>query len=205
MPIERYGDAHTALALSQARLALSEQWAERAQASLEACLAKQGADHQRDRRLHLSLLLSVAYWSKGNGEKAFALLQATLEEAWQCGYRRLFQDDALWLLPLWNAWSRAEPKCAAVWQGVAEMLREQCRRLAIDPESLEENQGVSHREREILRLVAAGLSNRDIAEAVHLSEATIKWHLHNLFSRLGVRSRTQAVLKGKSLGLLSEA
>jgi len=205
LPIERYGDAHTALALSQARLALSEQWAERAQASLEACLAKQGADHQRDRRLHLSLLLSVAYWSKGNGEKAFALLQATLEEAWQCGYRRLFQDDALWLLPLWNAWSRAEPKCAAVWQGVAEMLREQCRRLAIDPESLEENQGVSHREREILRLVAAGLSNRDIAEAVHLSEATIKWHLHNLFSRLGVRSRTQAVLKGKSLGLLSEA
>lgn len=205
LPIERYGDAHTALALSQARLALSEQWAERAQASLEACLAKQGADHQRDRRLHLSLLLSVAYWSKGNGEKAFALLQATLEEAWQCGYRRLFQDDALWLLPLWNAWSRAEPKRAAVWQGVAEMLREQCRRLAIDPESLEENQGVSHREREILRLVAAGLSNRDIAEAVHLSEATIKWHLHNLFSRLGVRSRTQAVLKGKSLGLLSEA
>lgn len=205
LPIERYGDAHTALALSQARLALSEQWVERAQASLEACLTKQGADHQRDRRLHLSLLLSVAYWSKGNSEKAFALLQATLEEAWQCGYRRLFQDDALWLLPLWNAWSRAEPKRASVWQGVAEMLREQCRRLAIDPESLEENQGVSHREREILRLVAAGLSNRDIAEAVHLSEATIKWHLHNLFSRLGVRSRTQAVLKGKSLGLLSEA
>ena len=53
--------------------------------------------------------------------------------------------------------------------------------------------------------MAAGLSNRDIAQAVHLSEATIKWHLHNLFSKLGVRSRTQAVLKGKSLGLLSEA
>ena len=204
LPIERYGDAHTALALSQARLALSEHWVERAQTSLEECLAKQGADHQRDRRLHLSLLLSVAYWRKGNGEKAFVLLLATLEEAWQCGYRRLFQDDALWLLPLWNAWSRAEPEQAAAWQGIAEMLREQCRRLAIDPDSLEENQGVSHREREILRLVAAGLSNRDIAEAVHLSEATIKWHLHNLFSRLGVRSRTQAVLKGKSLGLLSE-
>lgn len=205
LPVERYGDAHTALALSEARLALSERRLEKAQASLEACLAKQGAEHQRDRRLRLSLLLSVAYWRKGNSEKAFALLHATLEEAWQCGYRRLFQDDALWLLPLWDAWKSAEPKRAGAWQGVAETLREQCRRLSIDPESFGENQDVSSREREILRLVAAGLSNRDIAQAVHLSEATIKWHLHNLFSKLGVRSRTQAVLKGKSLGLLSEA
>lgn len=205
LSIERYGDAHTALALSQARLALAERRVEKAQASLEACLAKQGAEHQRDRRLRLTLLLSVAYWRKGNSEKAFALLRATLEEAWQCGYRRLFQDDALWLLPLWDAWSDAEPKRAAAWQGLAELLREQCRRMAIDPQSFEENQDVSHREREILRLVAAGLSNRDVAQAVHLSEATIKWHLHNLFSKLGVRSRTQAVLKGKSLGLLSEA
>ena len=205
LPVERYGDAHTALALSEARLALSERRLEKAQASLEACLAKQGAEHQRDRRLRLSLLLSVAYWRKGNSEKAFALLHATLEEAWQCGYRRLFQDDALWLLPLWDAWKNAEPKRAGAWQGVAETLREQCRRLSIDPESFNENQDVSSREREILRLVAAGLSNRDIAQAVHLSEATIKWHLHNLFSKLGVRSRTQAVLKGKSLGLLSEA
>jgi LuxR family maltose regulon positive regulatory protein len=205
LPIERYGDAHTVLALSQARLALSERRVDKAQACLEACLAKQGAKHQRDRRLRLSLLLSVAYWRKGNSEKAFALLRSTLAEAWQCGYRRLFQDDALWLLPLWDAWRSADSRRANAWQGVAEMLREQCRRLAIDPESFEENQDVSHREREILRLVAAGLSNRDIAQAVHLSEATIKWHLHNLFSKLGVRSRTQAVLKGKSLGLLSEA
>jgi LuxR family maltose regulon positive regulatory protein len=109
------------------------------------------------------------------------------------------------LLPLWDAWCVAEPGQAHAWQGLAEQLREQCRRLSINLENIDDNQDVSHREREILRLVAAGLSNRDIAQAVHLSEATIKWHLHNLFAKLGVRSRTQAVLKGKSLGLLSEA
>ncbi|WP_137817174.1 LuxR C-terminal-related transcriptional regulator [Pseudomonas sp. 2FG] len=205
LPAGRYLDAETAQALSEARLALCERRADKAQAGLEACLAKQTAEHQRDRRLRLSLLLSVAYWRKGNSEKAFALFQATLEDAWSSGYRRLFQDDALWLLPLWDAWRAAQPKRAAAWQGVAEMLREQCRRLAIDPEKFNENQDVSHREREILRFVAAGLSNREIAQAVHLSEATIKWHLHNLFAKLGVRSRTQAVLKGKSLGVLSEA
>ncbi|CAD5108777.1 helix-turn-helix transcriptional regulator [Zestomonas carbonaria] len=204
LPDGRYADADVALALAEARLALSERRADRAQACLEACLAKQTAVHHSDRRLRLALLLSVAYWRKGNSEKAFALFLPTLEEAWKNGYRRLFLDDALWLLPFWEAWQAAEPKQAIAWQGVVEQLREQCRKLAVDHENLEENQDVSHREREILRFVAAGLSNRDIAQTVHLSEATIKWHLHNLFAKLGVRSRTQAVLKGKSMGLLSE-
>ncbi|MCY1276204.1 HTH-type transcriptional regulator MalT [compost metagenome] len=204
LPQGRYADAEAALALAEARLALSERRADRAQACLEASLAKQTAAHHRDRRLRLALLLSVAYWRKGNSDKAFALFQPTLEEAWSNGYRRLFLDDALWLLPFWEAWQAADPKRAVAWQGVVEQLREQCRTLAVDHENLEENQDVSHREREILRFVAAGLSNRDIAQTVHLSEATIKWHLHNLFAKLGVRSRTQAVLKGKSMGLLSE-
>lgn len=205
LPVARYPDAHIALALAEARLALCERRPEKAQSVLENCLVKAADEHQRDRRLRVSLLLSVAYWRKGNSDKAFALFQAILEEAWARGYRRLFQDDALWLLPLWDAWVAADPKRAGAWQGVAETLREQCRKLAVDPETFDENQDVSHREREILRFVAAGLSNRDIAQAVHLSEATIKWHLHNLFAKLAVRSRTQAVLKGKSMGLLNEA
>ncbi|KAF1052743.1 MAG: Serine/threonine-protein kinase PknK [Stenotrophomonas maltophilia] len=100
---ERYSDAHAALVLAEARLALSERHAERAQQRLEACLARNAEPFRRDRRLRLSLLLSVAIWQKGNSEKAFALFAPTLEEAWSQGYRRLFQDDALWLLPLWEA------------------------------------------------------------------------------------------------------
>jgi LuxR family transcriptional regulator, maltose regulon positive regulatory protein len=155
--------------------------------------------------LRLLLLLSVAYWRKGNEEKAFSLFRSTLEEAWASGYRRLFADDGLWLLPLWDAWFAADAKHAGAWLQVAESMREQCRKLAVNTEKFDENHDVSHREQEILRFVAAGLSNRDIAQAVHLSEATIKWHLHNLFAKLGVRSRTQAVLKGKTMGLLNEA
>lgn len=106
---------------------------------------------------------------------------------------------------MWESWRKRNPSVPRPGRELADLLREQCRKLSVDPESFDENQDVSHREREILRLVAAGLSNRDIAQAVHLSEATIKWHLHNLFAKLGVKSRTQAVPKGKSLGLLSEA
>lgn len=205
LPAARYSDAATALVLCEARLALDERRADKAQAALEACLNSHAAEpHQRDRRLRLSLLLSVAYWRRGQQDKAFKLVQATLEDAWNSGYRRLFLDDALCLLPLWQAWFAVDPQRAGYWQGLAEQLREQLRRLDIDPQHLDEHQDISHREREILRFVAAGLSNRDIAQAVHLSEATIKWHLHNLFAKLGVRSRTQAVIKGKSLGLVSE-
>lgn len=200
LDVSRYPDAFAALSLAQARLALSERRPERAQAVLEPLLSAQAGEHQRDRRLRLALLLSVAYWRKGNSDKAFALLEQTVADAWERGYRRLFLDDALWLLPLWEAWP-----AASAWPVLGERLLEQCRRLTVDHEKIEENQIVNHREREILRLVAAGLSNRDIAQAVHLSEATIKWHLHNLFAKLSVRSRTQAVLKGKSMGLLGEA
>lgn len=205
LPEHRYPDVPVVQALALARLALSERRAEKAQAALEACLTKQTAAHQRERRLRVALLLSVAYWRKGNAEKGFALLAQTLQEGWQLGYRRLFIDEALWVLPMLHAWNEALPEQARAWDVLTKSLAEQCLKLAIDPQSFEENQDISHREREILRFVAAGLSNRDIAQAVHLSEATIKWHLHNLFAKLGVRSRTQAVLKGKSLGLLSEA
>ena len=205
LPQGRYPDAQFALVLAQAHLALTERRADKALLVLDAALLKLLDEHQLDRRLRLLLLLSVAHWRKGNNDKAFALLRSTFEQAWACGYLRLFKDDALWLLPLWEAWFAADAKHAGAWLEVAESMREQCRMLAVDIEKFDVNHDVSHRELEILRFVAAGLSNRDIAQAVHLSEATIKWHLHNLFAKLGVRSRTQAVLKGKNMGLLNEA
>lgn len=205
IPDGRFSEAQTARVLTEARLALAERRADKAQAVLETCLGKHLAEHQRERRLHISLLLAVAHWRKGHTEKAFELFGVSLEKAWECGYRRMLLDDANWLYPLMDAWLAAEPGRKERWLAVAEQWREQCKVLNLDPDSAEDNQDVSRREREILRFVAAGLSNRDIAQAVHLSEATIKWHLHNLFTKLSVRSRTQAVLKGKSLGLLSEA
>jgi len=53
--------------------------------------------------------------------------------------------------------------------------------------------GLSERETEVLILAARGLSNRRIAEELHLSEATIKRHLANVYEKVGVNSRTEAV------------
>jgi ATP/maltotriose-dependent transcriptional regulator MalT len=62
--------------------------------------------------------------------------------------------------------------------------------------------GITTRELEILTLVARGLSNREIATQLFVSENTVKTHCARAFDKLGAARRTQAVLRGKELGLL---
>ena len=61
---------------------------------------------------------------------------------------------------------------------------------------------LSARELEVLRLVAGGASNGDVSQALHISEATVKSHLLHIFGKLGVSSRTQAVVKAGEVGWL---
>jgi two-component system, NarL family, response regulator LiaR len=61
---------------------------------------------------------------------------------------------------------------------------------------------ITRRELEILELIAQGLSNREIAEKLFVSESTVKTHSSRVFDKLGARRRTQAVQLGKEFGLL---
>jgi len=71
----------------------------------------------------------------------------------------------------------------------------------VDAAKLEEL-AITPRELEILGLIAEGLSNRQIGEKLFVSENTVKTHSSRLFQKLGVSRRTQAVQKGKELGLI---
>ncbi len=62
--------------------------------------------------------------------------------------------------------------------------------------------GVTPRELEILATIAAGLSNREIAAKLFVSENTVKTHTSRLFSKLGARRRTEAVKIGRANGLI---
>jgi ATP/maltotriose-dependent transcriptional regulator MalT len=61
---------------------------------------------------------------------------------------------------------------------------------------------LSGRERDVMRLVANGLSNRAIGDTLFISEETVKTHLRRIYEKLEVSSRTQAIHKSQHLGLL---
>ncbi len=81
------------------------------------------------------------------------------------------------------------------------------KRIVLDPnfvvnEEVLERVGISKREYDVLELIAQGLSNKEISEKLFISTNTVKTHSSNLFQRLNVRRRTEAVKRAKELRLL---
>ena len=70
------------------------------------------------------------------------------------------------------------------------------------PEGSTVPEPLTAREQQVLQLIAAGLTNHEIAEKLVLSAETVKKHTGNIFGKLGVNSRTQAVAKAREMDLL---
>ena len=62
--------------------------------------------------------------------------------------------------------------------------------------------GISNREYEILTKISEGLSNKEIADQLFVSESTVKTHVSNLYTKLNARRRTQAIQKAKHLNII---
>jgi LuxR family maltose regulon positive regulatory protein len=69
---------------------------------------------------------------------------------------------------------------------------------AFDPEAL-----LSDRELKVLSLLSDGLSNKEIANRLYIELRTVKWHTSNIFGKLSVKNRTQAVARARELNILS--
>jgi len=83
---------------------------------------------------------------------------------------------------------------------LTERVLQRARELPRPPSTLALSSPLTDREIEILKLLSAGLSNREIAFALDLADGTVKNHVSSVLSKLGVRDRTRAVLKGIELG-----
>lgn len=86
---------------------------------------------------------------------------------------------------------------------VAQLLLRQAARYPTKPVLLEAGEKLSTRELEVIKLVARGMSNKDIAMALGLSLRTVKGYLANIFSKLGVASRTEVVICSLQTGFLT--
>jgi DNA-binding NarL/FixJ family response regulator len=86
---------------------------------------------------------------------------------------------------------------------VTRRLLDQLARRLPAPVPTTDFDGLTEREHEVLRLVAGGLSNAEIAAALTVSEATVKTHVSNLLGKLGLRDRVQAVILAYESGLVT--
>ena len=85
---------------------------------------------------------------------------------------------------------------------VTERLLQGLKDLHTDFSALDRPDPLTERETEILRLMAGGYSNKEIANSLGVAEGTVKNHVSNILSKLGVRDRTRAVLKAFELGFV---
>jgi DNA-binding NarL/FixJ family response regulator len=85
---------------------------------------------------------------------------------------------------------------------VTQRLLSGLERMHNDFTSLDRPDPLTERETEILRLMAGGYSNKEIANSLSVAEGTVKNHVSNILSKLGVRDRTRAVLKAFELGIV---
>jgi len=86
---------------------------------------------------------------------------------------------------------------------VTQKLLQRVAGLTMGADRVETKEQLSRRENEILTLAASGMSNKDIAHTLSLSVRTIKAHLTNIFNKMGVGSRTEAIIKGLREGYIS--
>jgi LuxR family transcriptional regulator, maltose regulon positive regulatory protein len=110
------------------------------------------------------------------------------------GYIRVFLDVGEPILELLSRVREEAPAFVDAILNAGRSARTSTKQPLIDP--------LTDRELEVLRLVAAGLSNPEIAERLIITLSTVKRHINHLYSKLEVITRTQAVAKGRELRLI---
>ena len=165
-------------------------------------------------------LVALVAQARGNSDEALASLRRALVLAEPHGYVRVFIGQGAAMARLLAKLLEVEQRWRGSWEAAASASY--IRRLlgAFDPAFEQAARGpaaapthgeaqtliepLSGRELEVLRLIASGASNRDIARELIVSLGTVKKHLNNIFGKLDAHSRTQAVARARQLGLLPD-
>jgi LuxR family maltose regulon positive regulatory protein len=192
------------LPISQARVHLAQGDTPAALAVLELWRQKVEAKGWEDERLKVMVLQTVALQAHGEQDKAVQLLCDALALAAPGGFIRLFVDEGL---PMAHLLAEAAAhgmlpdyigKVLAVFAAEEQKREDTSSRPPAQPLI----EPLSRRELEVLHLMAQGLSNHEMSERLFLALDTVKGHNRNIFGKLHVQRRTEAVARARALGLL---
>jgi LuxR family maltose regulon positive regulatory protein len=195
------------LPISQARVHLAQGDTSTALAALEPLRRQVEAKGWEDERLKVMVLQAVAHHVHGEKEEAVQLLGDALALAEPGGFIRLFVDEGI---PMAQLLSGAAArgimpdyigKLLAAFEA-EEQKSEDKSYLPPAPSAQPLIEPLSPRELKVLQLIAQGLSNREISERLFLALSTVKGHNRNIYGKLQVQRRTEAVARARELGLL---
>jgi LuxR family maltose regulon positive regulatory protein len=197
--------------ITLARLYLLQGKPDRALAVLEQIHVQAEANGHTGRVIEITVLIALAQHALNETRLALQTLRAALKLAEPEGYVRTFVDEG-------------QPMGALLYQTLAQgVMPDYVGRLLVAAFLAEDTtsnpslsssktpqigssheqliEPLSERELEVLQLMASGASNQDIAAAMIIAVTTTKKHVSNIIRKLGVNNRTQAVTKGRTLGL----
>jgi LuxR family maltose regulon positive regulatory protein len=172
-------------------------------------LARQRDLAQRRQRISWELetliLLALAHAAQQDATPALAWIQEALTLAEPEGYTRLFLEFGRSLAPLLrlslerSSSTGYAARLLEIFEAEAASPSRRGREVSPVAQLVEP---LSARELDVLRLLAEGLTNRQIAQRLHLSPNTIRIHTSSIYGKLGVENRTQAVSRARDLGFL---
>lgn len=157
--------------------------------------------HHKVKIIEIHLLSALALKALGKKEHAIEAIHMALEVAAPQGFRRIFLDEGPEVLSLLKEIDAGGTHAEftrillAAWRGESGETPPAGRKAGlIEP--------LTEREREVLRLLQSDLSAPEIAGQIHISVSTLRTHIRNIYAKLGVHSRFEAITTAKETGLI---
>ncbi len=202
----RQGDVATAAHLtrkydipqSQARVLLAQGNVSAALKLLDALRHQAEEKDWRSERLQIMILQALALRARGDDDGAIAVLAEALAQGEANGFVRLFVDEGAAMARLLSE-AQAQDVLPDYIARLLAAFEAEDKPQVTTPFPVEP---LSQREREVLYLVAQGLSNHEIGERLFLALDTVKGHNRRIYGKLHVQRRTEAVARARELGLI---
>jgi ATP/maltotriose-dependent transcriptional regulator MalT len=170
--------------------------------ALDAAIENSQQRELAHRSVELLVLRALAEKEHGNWARALADVRRALTIAAPRNYVRVFLDEGRELGTLIERLDMEQLRGSEAAPLARRLQRSMCTPDIQGGAPIGMGEELTKRELSILKRLESGLSNKEIAEAIFVSEGTLKWHLHNVYGKLNVKNRSGAMTRARTLGIL---